>query len=138
MVKHLAEKRQDKSHSNTVTQPARWDRGALVLNVDASFEVSFRNQVSWITFGDRHAGPDFRDQQTDIVVDSEMRADITSGGHENGVTRQKVGYQGSVEIDDRWQGVERPFRERAFRASSRRGRGLTSYAADKFHKKLGH
>src|ERR1700722_6588967 len=113
MVKHLTEERQDKSHGDTVAQPARWDRAALVLNVDASFEITFCNQVSWVAFRDRHARPDFGGQQTDIVIDPEMRADITRGGHENGVAREKVRDQGSVEIDDRWQGIERPFRERA-------------------------
>src|ERR1700759_1159331 len=50
MVKHLAEKRQDKPLCDTVAQAARWYGAAVVLKVDTPFKVPFRNQVARIAF----------------------------------------------------------------------------------------
>src|SRR5580692_10854102 len=137
MVKHLTEKRQDKSHGDTIAKPARRDDPTMVLKVDAPLKVPFGDEVPWIAFCHRHPGPDFRDKQTDVMIDPEMGTNIAGCGDENGVTREQVRDKRGVEVDDWGQGIERPFRERTFRTGAGRGRGFTGYAADELHEEFG-
>src|ERR1700737_2268374 len=136
MVKHLAEKPQDKSHSYAVPEPARPNCAAVVLEVRASLQMPLGDEILWIPLGDGHTGPDFRNEQTDVVIDSKTWTDVARSCNKNGVTSQQVGDKRGVEVDDRWQRIEWSLRERTLRAGARSRRRSPGHAANKLHEEL--
>ncbi len=83
------------------------------------------------------AAPDLGNQQADVVVHPEARADVAGRGAEARVAGEQHGDQRVVEIRGRGERVERPFRERALRARARRAGRRSRERAHVVHEQLG-
>jgi hypothetical protein len=84
-----------------------------MLEVAALFQIALSEQEFGIAFFRRHATPDFRHEQADVVIHAKVRADKTGRRDKCMVAGENERHERVVEINDRWQRVERAFGERA-------------------------
>ena len=136
IIEDAPEKRADKTGRHAVAQPAGQHFLAVELKVLAFFKVAVFNQKCRLPFRRRHAAPDFRDQQADVVIDPHFRPDVARRGNEGVVTGQGVGNQRGVQVNDRRQRVERAFGQRAFRTGAGGGGRFAGHAGNEFHEQL--
>ena len=88
MIEHAAKERVDEARVDAIAQPAGQNFLAVVLEVLALFQIMIGDQEFRVAFLRRHAAPDFRHEQADVVIHAHFRADITGGGHETVVAGQ--------------------------------------------------
>src|SRR5688572_28435655 len=119
VVKHSAEENHDELRGDAITETARQGGLSFVIEVGKFFEVAVLDEELRNAFLRGHAGPDFRHDQTYVVINTHPGADVTSGGDESVVAVQQIRDQGVVQIIDGWKRVERAFREGAFGSGAR-------------------
>ena len=82
MIEDAAEEGADETRVDAIAEPAGENGFSVVLEVAAFFQVTFGDQELRVAFLGRHAAPDFRHEQADVVIDADFRADVTGGGDE--------------------------------------------------------
>lgn len=80
VVEDTTEEPPDEPLVDAVPQPVRRDRLSLVLDVLDRFEQLVTDEPGGIPFFGGHPRPDFRHQQTDVVVEAIARSDMAGGG----------------------------------------------------------
>src|SRR5712671_4274858 len=88
MVEHAPKETKHEPHRDAITETAGKYLLAAMLEVPASLKVTLLNQKLRVALFHAHPAPDFRDEKTDIVIDSDMRTNISGGRDENMVPRQ--------------------------------------------------
>ena len=119
-----------------MTEASRQDPTSFEIKVHAFFEEMFLHQKRGVSFRGRHAAPQLRHKQTDVVVHPELGPYVSCGSHISVMPGQQPGYQRVVQVHDRRQSIEWRFGQRALRPGSRGGRGFAGHAGDEFHEQL--
>ena len=137
MVEDAAEEGVHEALSDPVPEAAGEHGRAVVGEVHALFQIAAGDEKLRAAFLDAHAAPEFGHEQADVVIHAHLRPDAAGGRDEHAVAGEQIRDERVVQIDDRRQGVERAFGQRAFGAGAR-GRGrFAGHAADELHEQLG-
>ena len=80
--------------------------------------------------------PDFRHDQTHVVIHAQLRPDVAGGGDERVVAGEDERHERVVQVNDRRQRVERAFGQRAFGTRAGGGRRFAGHAANHFHEQF--
>ncbi len=99
--------------------------------------MSAGDQVSGIAFLGGEAAPNLGDEEGNVVIDSDARADVSGGSGESGQSGQDVGDEGVVQIGDGAEGVEGGFGQGAFAAGAGGGGAFAGEGADEIHEEFG-
>src|SRR6185369_12160391 len=102
MVENTPKKGPNKTGRNSIAQAAGQDLFPFKLRVFAFLQIAFFDEKPGVSLGDAHAAPDFRDQEADVMVDPYFRPNMSRRGDESIVTREQIGDECVVEIND-WQ-----------------------------------
>ena len=122
MIEDAAEKRVDEAHVDPVAQAAGENFLPVEHGVLAFFQEVVCDQKFRVALLRRHPAENLRHDQADVVVHTNLRSDISGGGHERAMAGEDERDERVVQINDRRQGVERAFGQRAFRSGAGRGR----------------
>src|SRR4051794_23229721 len=96
----------NKTSINAITEAAGLNLFPLVLEVFTFFQIMVGYQEFRSAFFGGHAAPNFRHEQTDVMIDAHFWADVTGSGDETVVPSQNPGDQRVVQIDNGRQRVE--------------------------------
>ena len=130
IVEHAGKEPADKSIGDAITQPSGGYRLTVVLEIFHRFEQPVIDQVLRGAFLGSHSAPDFGDQQTNVVVDADVRADVSSSGRKSAQSRQDKAHERRVEIGSHSQRVEWSLGQRALAAESGRRRTASRQRRD--------
>lgn len=121
VVENLAQETMHEMFGDTIAQPTGQHLPAIVLEVLQRFQIAMLDQESGLPVLDAQARPDFRNQQTDIVIHAHVWADKACGTGKPRIAGKNKGNQCVVQISRRPQRVEWPLGQCPFTAGARRG-----------------
>ena len=107
---------------DAVSETAGVDGAAVFFKVIDLFEEAIFDEEFRIALVDIHAGPDFGNEQGDVVLEAILSPDVAGGAGIAGVVGEDITHQRRVEVMDGKEGIEWAFREGSLAASSG-GRG---------------
>src|SRR4051812_1357188 len=96
MIEHAAEITARKARGNPVPKTAHQNCFARVLKIFAFFQVSISDEKIGPAFHGGHAAPNFRNQQTDIVIYPNLGTDVSCRGDKAVGSREDEIHQGIV------------------------------------------
>ena len=137
MGEDTSEKHPGELRGDPVAKSCGQDPTTVPLDVLTLLKVAVGNEERRFALVGAHARPDFGDEQADVVIDTRVGSDMSGRRDERRLGGERMTEERCVQVDDRRQGVERPFRKRAFRSCSGRRRGLPGHRADELHQQLG-
>ena len=137
MVEDAPKKSGNEPAVDAITQPVDQNTTVLIFEILALFEKVVFDKESRIALLGRHAAPNFRHQQADIVIHAKTGSDVTGGGNEAVMAGQQPAHQGIIQINDGRERVEWPFGKCSFRPGAGGRRRFPGHAADELHEELG-
>ncbi len=84
-IEDPSEKCRDETFGDPPPKLARRNFPAFEFEVTASLEVAVLDEKSRIALGGGHPRPDFRHEQADVVIDANVRPDVTRCSDKDGV-----------------------------------------------------
>ena len=110
VVENTGKESPHESLCDAPAQTTRREDAALELNIGDALQAAMLDEVCGKPFGRRHARPHLGNEQAHIVVHPHLGSDVAGGSKKNRLPREEVRYERGVEIDDRRERIERPFR----------------------------
>src|ERR1043166_1870587 len=96
MIEYPPEIKNDKLERDAIPEAACQHRLVVMLEIVAPLKATSGDQVSGIAFLLRHPRPNFGNEQADVVVHPDLRADKTGGGDKPVSTSEKITHKGRV------------------------------------------